>query len=146
MDMPLVNTPGAFQADNGTAEAAAAGRYTGGIWLWSQVQSKYHSSTSWAEASPASVGQPQAFSAVCWYTGRSLYERLGGQVPIGLLKASVGGSPIEYWLSHASIATCETDRPQCDAQLPDATFYEDQIVALQPYSIGAIVWDQAPGI
>ena len=26
---------------------------------------------------------------MCWYTGKSLYERLGGKVPVGLLKASV---------------------------------------------------------
>lgn len=80
---------------------------------------------------------------MCWYTGKSHFERLGGAVPVGLLAAAVGGSPIEYWLSNASIAKCEVDEPQCDPKWPDATFYEDQIVSLQPYTVGAMVWDQA---
>lgn len=64
-------------------------------------------------------------------------------MPVGLLEAAVGGSPIEYWLSAESIAKCETDQPQCDDQMPDSSFYDDQIVSLQPYSLGAIIWDQA---
>jgi len=59
------------------------------------------------------------------------------------LEAAVGGSPIEYWLSNASIAKCEVDEPRCDSKWPDAAFHDDQIVALQPYTVGAIVWDQA---
>jgi len=140
MDMPIVGKPGGFQADNGTAEAAAAGRYTGGIWLWKQVQSIYSNKNTWQSASPESI--TAGFSAVCWYTGKSHYDSLGGKVPVGLLQASVGGSPIEYWLSNESIAKCEVDEPQCDTQWPDATFHDDQITSLQPYTLGAIVWDQ----
>ena len=35
---------------------------------------------------------------MCWYSGKALFERLGGQTPVGLIMAAVGGSPIEYWL------------------------------------------------
>lgn len=141
MGMPVVNKPGSFQADDGPAEAARSSKYTGGIWLWKQSQSKYRNPESWAEASPTSLDD--GFSAVCWYTGKNYYENLGGKVPVGLFEAAVGGSPIEYWLSSESIAKCEIDEPQCDDQLPDSSFYDDQIVSLQPYTVGAIVWDQA---
>eukprot|EP00927_Polykrikos_kofoidii_P067790 TRINITY_DN63234_c0_g1_i1.p1 TRINITY_DN63234_c0_g1~~TRINITY_DN63234_c0_g1_i1.p1 ORF type:complete len:518 (-),score=104.51 TRINITY_DN63234_c0_g1_i1:233-1786(-) len=142
MDMPVVNRKvGGFQADNGTAEAAAATRYTGGISLWKQVQSKYSNPAAWNAVSPKAL--TDGFSALCWYIGKSHFERLGGAVPVGLLQASVGGSPIEYWLSAESLAKCEVDKPACDTQLPDSSFHDDQIVSLQPYTVGAIVWDQS---
>ncbi|MBC2595994.1 acetyl esterase [Ruficoccus amylovorans] len=49
---------------------------------------------SWVVASPASVGK---FSAVGWYFGQAL-ER-GLKTPVGIINASVGGTPIEAWLS-----------------------------------------------
>jgi hypothetical protein len=141
MGMPVVGrTDGAFSADDGPAEAARSSKYTGGIWLWQQSQND--KTDSWAEASPETLVKP-GFSAVCWYTGKNYYENLGGKVPVGLFEAAVGGSPIEYWLSTESIAKCETDEPQCDDKWPDSAFYDNQIVALQPYTVGAIVWDQA---
>lgn len=143
MDMPLWNKPGSFQADNGTAEVEGADRYTGGIWLWKQVQSKYRNPTAWEAASTKALKKIPSFSALCWYTGKSHYERLGRQVAVGLLQASVSGSPIEYWLSPESLAKCETDKPQCKPGFPDSSFHDDQIVSLLPYSVGAIVWDQA---
>lgn len=139
--MPVVNKPGGFQADNGTAEAAASSRYTGGIWLWKQVQSKFSNLNTWSAASPDTLAA--GHSAVCWHAGKTFFDRLGGKVPVGLLQASVGGSPIEYWISNESLQKCETDQPACDTQYPDATFYDDQIVSLQPYTVGAIIWDQA---
>lgn len=82
------------------------------------------------------------------YTGKSLFERLGGTVPVGLLVVAVGGSPIEYWLppragDPANVNPCESDRPQCDNQYNDSVFYDDNVQQLLPYTIGAIVWDQA---
>jgi hypothetical protein len=140
MGMPVWNKDGGFQADDGAAEVARSSKYTGSIWLWRQTQNQKQD--SWAEASPTALEKP-GFSAVCWYTGKNYYESLGGKIPVGLIEAAVGGSPIEYWLSSESIAKCETDEPQCDDKMPDSTFYDDQIVGLQPYTFGAIVWDQA---
>lgn len=138
MDMPVVGKFGSFQADNGTAEAAAAGRYAGGIWLWRQLRSKQRA--AWTAASPAAV--KAGFSAVCWYTGKMHYERLEGLVPVGLIQASVGGSPIEAWLSAESISTCVTGKVQCTSSHPNSVYHNDQIVSLQPYTLGAIIWDQ----
>ena len=118
----------AFHADNGTAEAAAAGRYAGRISVIKAVQSKYEQRTglpTWHPASPESV---KPFSAICWYTGKALSDGLEGQVPVGLMQTSVGGSPIEYWLPPSGIVdknACEVDRPQCDKQYNDSWFFTD---------------------
>ncbi|NXM01784.1 SIAE acetylesterase, partial [Tyrannus savana] len=44
------------------------------------------------------------FSAVCWLLGRSLYEALG--IPVGLVEAAWGGTPIEAWSSHQALQAC----------------------------------------
>ena len=116
----------AFHADNGTAEVAAAGRYTDKIFMLKAVNSKYErvNKPHWQTSTPTTAynSYPAAFSAVCWYTGKSLFEKLGGNTPVGLLQTSVGGSPIEYWLPPESgnapvnVNSCERDIPQCDNQ------------------------------
>eukprot|EP00927_Polykrikos_kofoidii_P005757 TRINITY_DN12290_c0_g1_i1.p1 TRINITY_DN12290_c0_g1~~TRINITY_DN12290_c0_g1_i1.p1 ORF type:complete len:544 (+),score=69.68 TRINITY_DN12290_c0_g1_i1:84-1715(+) len=157
MGMPLSN-PGGFTSENGTAEAAAAGRYTGKMWLvTAQMQGgpKVWNGTGcgqrsppgcvnhleWNNANPATVAK---FSAVCWYAGRSLFDRLKGKVPIGLIKGSVGGSPIEFWLppGHVNDSTCGVDKPACDPKKIDSAFYGLYIEPFVPYTLGAVVWDQ----
>lgn len=143
----------AFHADNGTAECAAAGRYTGKIWMMKAVNSKYNHVPTWQTATTAMQfnSYPAAFSAVCWYTGKSLFEQLGGSTPVGLLQTSVGGSPIEYWLPPEAKSTrpivnvnaCERDVPQCDSQYNDSFFFTDIVEQFTPYTIGSLVWDQA---
>ena len=147
MAMPVSNKDGGFRADNGTAECAAAGpRYGGRVSLLTVPQAKYdHGVAHWEPLSAASLFR---FSAVCWYSGKALLERLGGSTPIGLIAAAVGGSPIEYWLPPSATRgpnanACEADAPQCDNQYNDSTFFSDQIEQLLPYTLGAIVWDQA---
>ncbi len=49
---------------------------------------------SWMSATPENVLK---FSATAYFFARSLYEKYS--VPIGLINASVGGSPAEAWLS-----------------------------------------------
>jgi hypothetical protein len=137
----------AFHADNGTAECAAAGRYTDKIWIIKAVNSKYHHLPVWMSAGPDTLAP---FSAVCWYTGKSLFEKMGGTTPVGLMQTSVGGSPIEYWLPPSpagaidpNINSCEKDVPQCDNQYNDTFFFSDIVEQFVPHTIGALVWDQA---
>lgn len=133
----------AFHADNGTAECAAAGRYSSSISIIKAVESKYPSKPRWQSVTPHNLG---SFSAVCWYTGKALSDRFGGRVPVGLMLAAVGGSPIEYWLppsSKPNINKCEVDRPQCDRMYNDSWFYTDIVSQYAPFTIGALVWDQA---
>ena len=57
----------------------------------------------WFECSPARLmsapnpGHPSGFSAVAYFFGRELHRKLG--VPVGLIHASVGGTPAETWTS-----------------------------------------------
>ena len=157
-----------FGADNGTAEIAAAGRYTGKISLasmqtpfpkpaaWRGDDCKYPwtnasciSHPTWNDALPGVYGTVHGFSAVCWYTGKSLYEQLGGRVPVGLLVGAVGGSPIEFWLpaGHVNNSVCGLDEPPCDPggknNYTDSEFFGRLISFFQPYTLGAVVWDQA---
>ena len=142
----------AFHADNGTAEVAAAGRYADKIFMQKAINSKYKHAPAWQTASSGTGFQdyPGAFSAVCWYTGKSLFEKLGSDTPVGLLQTSVGGSPIEYWLPPyqpdpppANVNACERDVPQCDNKFNDSFFFTDIVEQFVPYTIGALVWDQA---
>ena len=48
----------------------------------------------WVVCSPNTVGR---FSAVLYFCGREIQKALG--VPIGLIHSSVGGTPIESWIS-----------------------------------------------
>ncbi|MCS6866491.1 MAG: sialate O-acetylesterase [Gemmataceae bacterium] len=49
---------------------------------------------TWTVCSPETVG---GFSATLYFFGRVLYREL--KVPIGLINASVGGTPIESWIA-----------------------------------------------
>jgi sialate O-acetylesterase len=57
-------------------------------------QRKDLESGSWQAADPQTVLQ---FTAVGYFFAKALYEKY--KVPIGLIKASVGGSPAEAWLN-----------------------------------------------
>ena len=48
----------------------------------------------WTECSPAAA---PSFSATAFFFGRRLHETLG--VPVGLIHASWGGTPVESWIS-----------------------------------------------
>eukprot|EP01043_Picozoa_sp_COSAG02_P030850 COSAG02_NODE_1989_length_10174_cov_12.502134_7_plen_332_part_00 len=91
-----------FDMDNATAENAASVRYTGKISLHARI-----SQATWAAGSTPSRDAPQLdsttwypvtptyiknFSAVCWLTGRDLFESMGGVVPVGLVVNSMVSS------------------------------------------------------
>jgi len=52
----------------------------------------------WKSANPSDVLQ---FSAVAYFFAKSIYEKY--RVPIGIINASVGGTPIEAWTSEAGL-------------------------------------------
>ena len=53
-----------------------------------------NASGTWSVCSPETVG---SFSATLFFFGRELHREL--KVPIGLINSSVGGTPIESWIS-----------------------------------------------
>lgn len=70
-------------------------------------------SGSWQELNPKSILN---FSAVCYFFGKELFQKYN--VPIGLINASLGGSPIQAWMSEEALAAF----PQ---YLNDAIKYRD---------------------
>jgi len=138
MGMQVGPSERGFDADNGTAESAAAGRYTGRIWLRSK-QSRNPNATSWFTVTPESL---PSFSAVCWYTGKSLFESLGGEVPFGMIMSAVGAHAIESWLSHDSLSSCNISTVCIDGQ-PLSKIWESQIIPMLPFKVGTMIWDQA---
>lgn len=59
----------------------------------------FHTNPVWQPCSPQSV---RGFSAVGYFFGRALHKKL--DVPIGMVEAAVGGTPIESWTSRAKLA------------------------------------------
>jgi hypothetical protein len=143
-----------FSADNGTAESAASGRFTGKIWFREDTNDTYKGpKSSWQPVSPHTL---PGFSAVCWYAGKALYEAAleARGVPLGLIAATVGATPIEYWLPQATpgdpnVNPCETDKPQCVPDFPqlgptnDSSFFRQYVRPLAPTPVAALLWDQA---
>ncbi|MCC9167717.1 sialate O-acetylesterase [Pontibacter harenae] len=77
-----------------------------------QGPAKELSEASWKSANPQDVNN---FSAVAYFFARKLYNEY--KIPIGLINASVGGTPIEAWMSEeglkgfpATLATVEKNR------------------------------------
>ena len=63
----------------------------------------------WAVVNSTSIAGGGLFgwmSAVCWVFGREVFDGLGGNVPIGLISAAWGGSPIEEWSDGAAFLRC----------------------------------------
>lgn len=52
----------------------------------------------WKSANPRDI---RRFSVVAWFFAKKLYERY--HIPIGLINASVGGTPIEAWASEEGL-------------------------------------------
>jgi sialate O-acetylesterase len=63
----------------------------------------------WAAATPENAGQ---FSAVAYYFGRELYQKL--KIPVGLIHTSWGGTPAEAWTDHATLASSPEFKPILD--------------------------------
>lgn len=60
----------------------------------------------WQICSPESVG---TFSATLYFFGREIHKSL--EVPVGLINSSVGGTPIEAWISPAAQNASEELKP-----------------------------------
>jgi len=144
MGMQVGPSARGFDADNATAEAAASTRYTGKIFLHCAV-SRYpaaHGSSSysstWYSVDPVSI---TSFSALCWLTGRYIFDSLGGNIPVGLAMSGVGGHPIEAWLGPDQLSACGIDT-DCSPKTPNSQIWSKTIIPLQPFTFGTFLWDQ----
>lgn len=91
------------RADNAAHEIAAANfpliRYNKIERTVAAAPATTVATSGWQRTTPQTVA---AFSAVAYFFARDVHEKLG--VPIGLVNASWGGTPIEAWLSPAALA------------------------------------------
>lgn len=84
----LHNCPGGARGSHGVYDQAQSQR----------LASEHFSKGEWKVASPESVA---SFSAVGYYFAKRLRNQL--DVPVGMINVSVGGTPIEAWVSEARL-------------------------------------------
>lgn len=90
---------------------------------------------TWQVCSPETVG---LFSATAFFFGRELHKTLG--VPVGLINSSVGGTPIESWISPETQHESAELKPFFDAQAAvDAKF--DPVAAKAQYEKALKKWE-----
>jgi sialate O-acetylesterase len=106
----------------------------------------------WEAATPQTV---RAFTAAGYFFALELQRRL--DVPIGLIKATLGGSPVEGWISQESLAnpSFSVVHERWDAikskmkgegmRNQPSGLYNGLIVPLQPYALKGFLWYQGEG-
>jgi len=75
-------------------------------------QPKAEGKGQWRACAPETVG---GFSAVLYFFGREIHREVG--VPVGLVNTSVGGTPIESWVSAETQSSDPATKKNYDAQL-----------------------------
>jgi sialate O-acetylesterase len=112
-------------------------------------------SAGWKPVTPETIPQ---FSAVAYFFGRELHERL--DVPIGLIGTNVGGTPMEAWTNREALESSETfrdetaqsfsppstndaanDRKAKASHLP-ARLYNGMVAPIIPYGVKGAIWYQ----
>jgi sialate O-acetylesterase len=119
MELPVKRVRQLYEADIVHSDNPAIRCFT--------VPQKYNFTTpqadfrygSWIAANPKTVLD---FSAVAYFYAQALYEKY--RVPIGLINASLGGSPAESWVSEGAIKSF----PDLDAELQR---YKDSTLILR---------------
>ena len=107
-----------------------------------QKAHKDYESGNWQMADPQTVLQ---FTAAGYFFAKTLYEKY--QVPIGLIKASVGGSPAEAWLNEEALKAfpqqLETAMKYKRPDFMDSIRARDQQVRNDWYQT---IWQQDKGL
>eukprot|EP00040_Diaphanoeca_grandis_P000415 m.15371 g.15371 ORF g.15371 m.15371 type:complete len:549 (-) comp10546_c0_seq1:156-1802(-) len=90
-----------------------------------------------------------AFSGVCWFAARDLYQTLGGKIPIGVVQSAAGGTAVRNWAPTEALAKCP--QPYNSPAKYGVHPYEHAVLynaMIHPFSIGPasfkfVLWDQA---
>lgn len=97
----------------------------------------------WATCSPSTVA---GFSAVGYYFGRDLHLAL--DVPVGLISAAVGGTPMAAWLSdealssNEALATYKSNTANNTGNTLQNGLYNGMIAPLVPFGVKGVAWYQ----
>ena len=98
-------------------------------------------SGKWEVANAESVGK---FSAVGYYYARILQQKL--KVPVGIICSSVGGTPIEAWMSSKALdnfpESFKQSSPGTKDQGRPSYLYNGMIHPIVNYNIKGIIWYQ----
>ncbi|MDD4689448.1 MAG: Ig-like domain-containing protein, partial [Eubacteriales bacterium] len=90
----------------------------------------------WTVATPSAACR---FSAVGFLSGRDYYLSQNGEVPVGLIKGSVGGSTITKWVDAAAY---NYDPDLAADKQYIANHYNGMIYPWRDYTIGSVLWYQ----
>ena len=104
------------------------------------------SNTTLQPPDPGNVGE--YFSAVCYWTGMHIYDSLGGDVPIGLVQGSYGGTITDAWTTPDFLDYCgpRVDPPGPPNPVNNASvLYNALIHPLLPMRFTAVLWYQGEG-
>jgi sialate O-acetylesterase len=89
-------------------------------WDFSGPREELHGG-SWSPASPETLNE---FSGTAWFFAKKLYEKR--KIPIGLINAAIGGSPIEAWMSKEALEPYPQKIAQSEPYA-DAAFMEKEV-------------------
>eukprot|EP00026_Physarum_polycephalum_P008241 Phypoly_transcript_08320.p1 GENE.Phypoly_transcript_08320~~Phypoly_transcript_08320.p1 ORF type:complete len:348 (+),score=41.52 Phypoly_transcript_08320:40-1083(+) len=97
----------------------------------------------WSVASAKTIGAGNwsYFSAVCWFTGRYLYEQL--KVPVGLVSSNWGGTYIQAWSPPAALAKCNITTSIGNGNNANTVLYNAMIYPFLKMQIKGVLWYQA---
>lgn len=89
----------------------------------------------WVICAPDTVGN---FSATAYFFGRDLHRKLS--VPVGLINASWGGTPVEAWTSAEALAAVPALKPVTDAWLERTAKPWDEARVMAAYEKQVAAW------
>jgi len=95
---------------------------------------------AWQIASPETV---LSHSATLFFFGREIHREL--KVPVGLINASVGGTPIESWMALEAQQAVPALRPLIRPGSNIAVHFDAKIAPLIPYALRGVLWYQGEG-
>ena len=84
------------------------------------------------------------FSAVCFFTGSAVYDSLKGQVPIGLVQSSYGGTSAEAWTSADALDACGpyNPGPNPPTYMIATIVYNAMMYPLLRVALSGVIWYQ----
>lgn len=98
---------------------------------------------TWAECQPSTIPK---FSAVAYYFARELHQSLG--VPVGIMDAAWGGTPVEAWMSLENLQSDPAFAPVFDRWDDSVTkkmptgLYNGIMHPLFPFGLRGVIWYQ----
>ncbi len=100
------------------------------------VTAQWQGKGAWVVCTPEAVGR---FSATLYFFGRNVYDEL--KLPVGLINSSVGGTPIESWISPEEQQASAELKPFFEAlKQEEAAFDEIKVKAV--YERQVAKWEE----